>query len=105
LSALEWVCCGRERGTEAALCSPAAVRQVCGRVGMPCANAFRKPFPQIRELARKRAGASLSSLRERGFQMIALKLAAIVIGVGALFSLFTPEFDADLLLAVVACFS
>jgi hypothetical protein len=37
--------------------------------------------------------------------MIALKLAAIVIGAGALFSLFTPEFDADLLLAVVACFS
>jgi len=37
--------------------------------------------------------------------MIAVKLAAIVVGAGALFSLFTSEFDADQLLAVVACFS
>jgi hypothetical protein len=37
--------------------------------------------------------------------MIALKLAAVVIGVGSLFSLFAPEFDADLLLAIVACLS
>jgi hypothetical protein len=37
--------------------------------------------------------------------MIALKLAAIVFGAGAMVSLFTPEFDADLLLAIVACFS
>lgn len=37
--------------------------------------------------------------------MIAVKLAVIVVGAGALFSLFTPELDADLLLAVFACFS
>jgi hypothetical protein len=37
--------------------------------------------------------------------MIALKLAAIVLGACALVSLFTPEFDADLLLAIVSCFS
>jgi hypothetical protein len=37
--------------------------------------------------------------------MIALKLAAVVIGAGSLFSLFAPNFDADLLLAIVACFS
>ena len=34
--------------------------------------------------------------------MIAVKLAVIVVGAGALFSLFTPELDADLLLAVFA---
>ena len=37
--------------------------------------------------------------------MIALKLIALVLGAGVLVSLFTPEFDADLLLAIVACFS
>jgi hypothetical protein len=37
--------------------------------------------------------------------MIALKLIALVVGAGVLISLFTPEFDADLLLAIIACFS
>jgi hypothetical protein len=37
--------------------------------------------------------------------MIALKFAALVLGAGVLVSLFSPEFDADLLLAIVACFS
>jgi hypothetical protein len=37
--------------------------------------------------------------------MIVLKLAALVLGAGVLVSLFTPNFDADLLLAIVACFS
>jgi hypothetical protein len=37
--------------------------------------------------------------------MIALKLIALVVGAGVLVSLFTPEFDADLLLAIIACFS
>jgi hypothetical protein len=34
-----------------------------------------------------------------------LKITALVLGAGALVSLFTPEFDADLLLAIAACFS
>lgn len=37
--------------------------------------------------------------------MIALKLMALVLGAGVLVSVLTPEFDADLLLAIVACFS
>jgi len=37
--------------------------------------------------------------------MIALKFAALVLGAGVLVSLFYPEFDADLMLAIVACFS
>jgi len=37
--------------------------------------------------------------------MIVLKLMALVLGAGVLVSLFTPEFDADLVLAIVACFS
>jgi hypothetical protein len=37
--------------------------------------------------------------------MIALKLIALVLGASVLVSLFTPEFDADLLLAIVACFT
>jgi hypothetical protein len=37
--------------------------------------------------------------------MIVLKLMALVLGAGVLVALFTPEFDADLLLAIVACFS
>jgi hypothetical protein len=37
--------------------------------------------------------------------MIVLKLAALVLGAGVLVSLFTPNFDADLLLAIVSCFS
>jgi len=37
--------------------------------------------------------------------MIVLKLMALVLGAGMLVSLFTPEFDADLVLAIVACFS
>jgi hypothetical protein len=37
--------------------------------------------------------------------MIMLKFAAILIGVGALISMFTPNFDADLILAIVACFT
>lgn len=37
--------------------------------------------------------------------MIALKFAALVMGAGVLISLFTPDFDADLLLAIIACFS
>ncbi len=37
--------------------------------------------------------------------MLALKLIALVLGAGVLVSMFTPEFDADLLLAIVACFS
>ena len=37
--------------------------------------------------------------------MITLKITALVLGAGTLFSLFAPEFDADLLLAIVACFS
>ena len=37
--------------------------------------------------------------------MIALKLITLVCGAGALVSLFTPEFDADLLLAIVSCFT
>ncbi len=38
-------------------------------------------------------------------KMIVLKLIALVLGAGVLVSLFTPEFDADLVLAIVACFS
>jgi hypothetical protein len=37
--------------------------------------------------------------------MIMLKVAGLVIGAGWLVSLFTPEFDAELLLAIVACFT
>lgn len=37
--------------------------------------------------------------------MIALKFAAVVIGCGVLVSLLSPDFDADLMLAIVACFS
>jgi hypothetical protein len=37
--------------------------------------------------------------------MIMLKIVALVFGAGTLVSLFTPEFDADFLLAIVACFS
>lgn len=37
--------------------------------------------------------------------MIALKLMALVCCTGVLVSLFTPEFDADLLLAIVSCFT
>jgi hypothetical protein len=37
--------------------------------------------------------------------MIALKLVAVVVGAVALTSLFAPEFDADLVLAIVACFT
>lgn len=37
--------------------------------------------------------------------MIVLKLMALVLGAGVLVSLFTPEFNADLVLAIVACFS
>jgi hypothetical protein len=37
--------------------------------------------------------------------MIALKFAAVVLGAGMLVSLVLPEFDADLVLAIVACFS
>ena len=37
--------------------------------------------------------------------MIVLKLMALVLGAGVLVSLFTPEFDADLVLSIVACFS
>jgi len=37
--------------------------------------------------------------------MIVLKLMALVLGAGVLVSPFTPEFDADLVLAIVACFS
>ena len=36
--------------------------------------------------------------------MIALKLIAIVLGAGLLISMYTPQFDADLLLAIIACF-
>jgi len=36
--------------------------------------------------------------------MIALKLTAIVLGAGLLISMFTPQFGADVLLAIVACF-
>jgi len=37
--------------------------------------------------------------------MIALKLAAVVIAAGVVVALFSPDFDADFLLAIVACFS
>jgi hypothetical protein len=37
--------------------------------------------------------------------MITLKIAALVLGGGALVSMFSPEFDADLVLAILACFS
>jgi len=37
--------------------------------------------------------------------MMTLKLIALVCSAGALVSLFTPEFDADLLLAIVSCFT
>jgi hypothetical protein len=37
--------------------------------------------------------------------MIMFKIAALAFGAGALVSMFTPEFDADFLLAIVACFS
>ena len=37
--------------------------------------------------------------------MIALKFLALVLGAGALVSLLAPEFDADLLLAIVAFFT
>jgi hypothetical protein len=37
--------------------------------------------------------------------MIALKLIALVCSAGVLVSLFMPEFDADLLLAIVSCFT
>jgi hypothetical protein len=37
--------------------------------------------------------------------MIALKFVALVLGAGVLVSLLSPNFDADLLLAIIACFS
>ena len=37
--------------------------------------------------------------------MIALKIAALVVGAGMLFELFSGDFGPDLVLAAVACFS
>jgi hypothetical protein len=37
--------------------------------------------------------------------MIALKFSVLVLCAGVLVSLFTPSFDADLVLAILACFS
>lgn len=37
--------------------------------------------------------------------MIAPELVAIVLGAGVLVSVFAPELDADLLLAIVTCLS
>jgi hypothetical protein len=57
-------------------------------------------------MARKRPSRILPSLFGEGIsKMIVLKLAALVIGAGVLVSVFTPNFDADLILAIIACFS
>lgn len=37
--------------------------------------------------------------------MIALKLAALAVGAGVLVSLCAPEFDANVLLAILTCLS
>jgi hypothetical protein len=42
---------------------------------------------------------------EGDFEMIAFKFVALVVGAGVLVSMFSPEFDADLLLAIIACFT
>lgn len=60
---------------------------------------------RAREVRRKRSERSLSSLREGISIMIMLKLVALVVGAGVLVSLFSPEFDANFLLAIISCFS
>jgi len=37
--------------------------------------------------------------------MIAIKFCGLVLGAGVLISLFSPDFGADLLLAIVSCLS
>ena len=64
-----------------------------------------KPFCPVREVVRKRAGYTVSSSPEGISTMIALKITALVLGTTVLISTFAPEFDADLLLAIVACVS
>jgi hypothetical protein len=54
---------------------------------------------------RKRAGDSLSSLLERGFQMIALKIAALVLGATMALSFLSGDFGPDFVLAIVTCLS
>ena len=62
-------------------------------------------FP-AREVVRKRAGHSLSSLPEGIPQMIALKITTLVLGTGMLVELFSPpDFGPDFVLAIVSCFS
>jgi hypothetical protein len=40
---------------------------------------------------------------ERGFQMIMLKLVAVALGAGLLFSMYSGDLGADVVLAIVSC--
>ena len=65
-------------------------------------------FEAVFPLSRNRQ--ETSQLYARSFiggvwDMIPLKFSALVLCAGVLVSLFTPSFDADLVLAILACFS
>ena len=60
----------------------------------------------MHEVVRKRDRSKLSSVLPTGIlEMITLKLIALVLGAGMLLSVFSADFSADLVLAIVTCFS
>jgi len=70
----------------------------------PKAQHLPKPFPRAHEVAGKRGDAKLSIIQGDS-QMLALKFIILVLGAGALFSLFAADFTPDFILAIVACLS
>jgi hypothetical protein len=74
----------------------------------PGTEAFVKLVSPSTKFARREPALAFPTFSEGISEMIMLKLAAAVVGAitaGALVVTFAPDFSADFVLAVIACFS